>query len=71
MDKEAGAYLEPHVYPDGYGRRHLDKPFWIVHCEHPSHGHIVLNSAHHYSPAAKHFAEALIAGHDLEHSKES
>lgn len=58
------AYLEQHTYPDGYGRTHLDRPFWIARCDHPAHGPIVLNSGHHYTEKVKHHAERLIAEHD-------
>lgn len=60
------AYLEEHSYPDGYGHRNLDKPFWIARCDDPSHGPIALNSGHHYTADAKHFAEELIARHDAD-----
>lgn len=60
------AYLTEHVYPDGYGRTHLDKPFWIAQCDHPDHGPIALNSGSHYTETAKHHAERLIADHDAQ-----
>jgi hypothetical protein len=59
-----GAVLEEHVYPDGYGRRHLNRPFWTVRCDDHAGGAWVLNSGHHYSEADLPFAHDLIARHD-------
>lgn len=58
----AGAYLEPHEY-DSYP---APVPFWIVRCNHPSHGPIALNAGHHYREESKHHAELLIVRHDAE-----
>lgn len=55
-----GAYLEPHAY-DSYPE---PVPFWIVRCDHPSHGPIALNAGHHYREHVKRFAESLAAEHN-------
>lgn len=59
------AHLEDHVYPDGYGRTHLDKPFWIVRCDNHEGGAWLLNSGHHYDDRDAALAKA--AEHDVEH----
>lgn len=61
-----GAYLEPHTY-DSFPE---PVPFWIVRCDHPSHGPIALNSGHHYREHVKHHAEALAVQHDAEEHPE-
>lgn len=61
-----GAYLEPHAY-DSFPK---PLPFWIVRCDHPSHGPIALNSGHHYRENVKHHAEALAAEHNAEHERD-
>lgn len=61
-----GAYLEPHEY-DAFP---APIPFWIVRCNHESHGPIALNSGHHYREHTKHHAELLIIRHNAEHPSE-
>lgn len=58
------AYLVEGSYPDGYGRRHLDKPFWTVHCDSHAGGGRILNSGHHYTEDVLEHAHALVATHD-------
>lgn len=57
-----GAYLEPHTY-DSFPE---PVPFWIVRCNHESHGPIALNAGHHYREHTKHHAELLIVRHNAE-----
>jgi len=62
----AGAYLERHVYPDGYGRRHLDKPWWLARCDAHPDGAMILNSGHHFDEGTLDDARAWIALHNAE-----
>lgn len=65
MPDVAGAYLEEHAY-DSFPS---PVPFWIVRCNHESHGPIALNSGHHYRAETKHHAELLVIRHNRdEHS---
>lgn len=61
---QVGAYLAPHFYKRYPGP---DQPFWIVRCDHESHGPIALNSGHHYTQETVHHAELLITRHNEEH----
>lgn len=61
-----GAYLEEHSY-DSFPK---PVPFWIVRCDHPSHGPILLNSGHHYREEVKPYAEALVTQHDADEHQE-
>lgn len=56
------AQPERHTYRDGYGRRHLDVPFWIVVCRTCM---VACNSAHHYTD--RDLAVACAARHNAEH----
>lgn len=55
------ARLVDSYYRDGYGRAHLDQRFCTVQCDACG---IVLNSGHHYTDDARHFAEALADEHN-------
>jgi hypothetical protein len=48
-----------HSHRDGYGRRNLDRPFWIVQCD---ECHVICNSGHHYDELR--FAEAEADRHN-------